>query len=113
MFKRLTGDYTVEFWMVMHRIFWRGRDLGDAMKAMGVSGLMGLSRKEEEEALKQADAIMKSYEPVYNSMTKEERRKIHSLNGKRRQRIARGAGLNYSDASLILDQFDNMRFLKF
>ncbi|MDR2075799.1 MAG: signal recognition particle protein [Desulfovibrio sp.] len=48
-------------------------------------------------------------EAVINSMTLEERRRPELINASRRQRIARGSGLQVADVNRLLRQFEDMR----
>ncbi|MCR5845254.1 MAG: signal recognition particle protein [bacterium] len=48
-------------------------------------------------------------EVIVNSMTKEERQKPSLLNGSRRARIARGAGVNVSDVNQAVARFNETR----
>lgn len=52
-------------------------------------------------------------EVIVNSMTKEERKKPGVLNGSRRQRIAKGAGVEVSDVNQLVSRFnDTKKILK-
>ena len=48
-------------------------------------------------------------EAITNSMTVEERRKQHIINGSRRKRIARGSGTSVEDVNRLLKQFVQMQ----
>lgn len=48
-------------------------------------------------------------EAIINSMTPEERRRPHIINGSRRRRIALGSGTRVQDVNQLLRQFDEMR----
>jgi len=48
-------------------------------------------------------------EAIINSMTPEERRKQHIINGSRRKRIARGSGTSVEDVNRLLKQFVQMQ----
>ncbi len=48
-------------------------------------------------------------EAIINSMTAEERRKQHIINGSRRKRIARGSGTSVEDVNRLLKQFVQMQ----
>jgi signal recognition particle subunit SRP54 len=52
---------------------------------------------------------MKITEAIIKSMTPQERRKPDLLNGSRRQRVARGAGVKIVDVNQILKQFQQMQ----
>lgn len=48
-------------------------------------------------------------EVIINSMTKEERQKPEVLNGSRRARIAKGAGVNVSDVNALIKKFNETK----
>lgn len=50
-----------------------------------------------------------SMEVIINSMTKEERAKPDILNGSRRARIARGAGVSVTDVNQLIKKFNEMK----
>lgn len=82
-----------------------------AMKKMGPLGgimkmLPGMNNMEigdkEEKKLKHSEALIQS-------MTPQERRNPNLLNGSRRSRIARGAGLPVKDLNALIKQFQQMK----
>ena len=48
-------------------------------------------------------------EAIISSMTPEERRKQHIINGSRRKRIARGSGTSVEEVNRLLKQFVQMQ----
>jgi len=56
-----------------------------------------------------AERQMVRTEAIIKSMTLQERRKPDLLNGSRRQRIARGAGVKLADVNQLLKQFQQMQ----
>src|ERR1035438_2488256 len=56
-----------------------------------------------------AELQMARTEAIIRSMTVQERRKPEVLNGSRRQRIARGAGVKISDVNQLVKQFQSLR----
>ena len=52
---------------------------------------------------------MARVEAIINSMTVEERRKQHIINGSRRKRIAKGSGTSVEEVNRLLKQFIEMR----
>ena len=54
------------------------------------------------------DSIMDRTEAIIMSMTKEERAKPRIINGSRRARIARGAGVEVYDVNTLIKQFEQM-----
>jgi signal recognition particle subunit SRP54 len=48
-------------------------------------------------------------ESIIKSMTPQERRKPDLLNGSRRQRIAKGAGVQISDVNQLMKQFQQIQ----
>ena len=55
------------------------------------------------------DSYISRIEAIINSMTVEERRKPHIINGSRRKRIARGSGSSVSEINKLLLQFSKTR----
>src|SRR5262249_1892256 len=49
------------------------------------------------------------FQAIIQSMTREERRDPHILNGSRRRRIARGSGTSVQEVNQLLKQFEQMR----
>lgn len=82
-----------------------------AMKKMGpLGGLLkmmpGMNNVEVGDA---EEKKMKRTEALILSMTPQERRNPNILNGSRRQRIARGAGLELRDLNALIKQFSQMK----
>jgi signal recognition particle subunit SRP54 len=69
----------------------------------GMGNLKALAENKPDE--KEVDRI----EAIINSMTAEERRKHHIINGSRRKRIARGSGTRVEDVNKLLKQFVQMQ----
>jgi signal recognition particle subunit SRP54 len=69
----------------------------------GMGSLKALAEnKPDEKQLSRVEAII-------GSMTPEERRKHHIINGSRRKRIARGSGTSVEDVNKLLKQFVQMQ----
>ncbi|HKJ89862.1 MAG TPA: signal recognition particle protein [Oceanipulchritudo sp.] len=75
--------------------------LGGLMKMM--PGLSGVEIGDKEEKK------MAHTEALIQSMTRQERRNPNILNGSRRARIARGAGLAVKDLNALIKQFQQMK----
>ena len=58
-----------------------------------------------------ADKQMKRTEAIIQSMTIQERRKPGLLNGNRRMRIAKGAGVQIIEVNRLIKQFEQMQKL--
>jgi signal recognition particle subunit SRP54 len=69
----------------------------------GMGNLKALAENKPDE--KQITRI----EAIINSMTPEERRKQHIINGSRRKRIAKGSGTSVEDVNRLLKQFVQMQ----
>jgi len=69
----------------------------------GMGNLKALTENKPDE--KQIARI----EAIINSMTPEERRKQHIINGSRRKRIAKGSGTSVEDVNRLLKQFVQMQ----
>src|SRR5947208_10453745 len=69
----------------------------------GMGNLKALAEnKPDEKQLSRVEAII-------NSMTPDERRKQHIINGSRRKRIAKGSGTSVEEVNRLLKQFVQMQ----
>jgi signal recognition particle subunit SRP54 len=83
------------------------RKMGPLEQIMGMLPGMGnikalAGNKPDEEQMSRVEAII-------NSMTPDERRKQHIINGSRRKRIARGSGTSVEEVNRLLKQFVQMQ----
>ena len=83
------------------------RKMGPLEQIMGMLPGMGnikalADQKPDEKQISRIEAII-------NSMTPEERRKQHIINGSRRKRIARGSGTSVEEVNRLLKQFVQMQ----
>jgi signal recognition particle subunit SRP54 len=69
----------------------------------GMGNIKALAENKPDE--KQVDRI----EAIINSMTPDERRKQHIINGSRRKRIAKGSGTSVEEVNRLLKQFVQMQ----
>ena len=69
----------------------------------GMGNLKALAENKPDE--KQMDRV----EAIINSMTPDERRRQHIINGSRRKRIAKGSGTSVEEVNLLLKQFVQMQ----
>ena len=69
----------------------------------GLGGMKGLAENKPDE--KQISRV----EAIISSMTGEERRKQHIINGSRRKRIAKGSGTSVEEVNRLLKQFVQMQ----
>jgi signal recognition particle subunit SRP54 len=60
-------------------------------------------------ANKPDDSQLSRIEAIISSMTPDERRKQHIINGSRRKRIARGSGTSVEEVNRLLKQFVQMQ----
>lgn len=70
----------------------------------GLSRFKGLGLTVDEKRLARMEAII-------NSMTVEERRKPHIINGSRRRKIARGSGTTVQEVNQLLKQYEMVKRL--
>jgi signal recognition particle subunit SRP54 len=69
----------------------------------GMSSVKGLAEQKPDE--KQISRV----EAIISSMTPDERRKQHIINGSRRKRIAKGSGTSVEEVNRLLKQFVQMQ----
>lgn len=86
--------------------------LGHIKKMGSLKDLLGMIPGVNSAALNQANIDDKSFariEAMITSMTKDERRFPHILNGARRVRIARGSGTSVQEVNRLVKQFTEMQ----
>jgi signal recognition particle subunit SRP54 len=83
------------------------KKMGPLEQIMGMLPGMGNLKALGEN--KPDDKQIARVEAIINSMTPEERRKQHIINGSRRKRIARGSGTSVEDVNRLLKQFVQMQ----
>jgi signal recognition particle subunit SRP54 len=95
------ADFNFEDFLSQMQAVRKMGSLGGLMKMMpGMSGVEVGDK--EEKKLKHTEALIQS-------MTVQERRNPNVLNGSRRARIARGAGLPVKDLNALIKQFQQMK----
>jgi len=100
------GNFTLEdFMSQMAQV----RKLGPMGKVMGmIPGMNELTRQiGQNEGL--VEQQMGRMQAIYNSMTRQERVKPELLDGTRRRRIARGAGVDVNEVGQFMKQFEMSR----
>jgi signal recognition particle subunit SRP54 len=90
------------------------RDQLKAIKKMGpleqiIGMLPGMGNLKQLAQNKPDDRQIGRVEAIISSMTPEERRSSHIINGSRRKRIARGSGTSVEEVNRLLKQFAQMR----
>ncbi len=83
------------------------RKMGPLESIMGMLPGMGNIKALAENAPDEKQ--MSHVEAIINSMTAEERRKQHIINGSRRKRIAKGSGTSVEEVNRLLKQFVQMQ----
>ena len=90
------------------------RDQLQSIKKMGpleqiIGMLPGMGNLKQLAQNKPDDRQIGRVEAIIGSMTPEERRSSHIINGSRRKRIARGSGTSVEEVNRLLKQFAQMR----
>jgi signal recognition particle subunit SRP54 len=85
----------------------RLRKMGPLEQILGM--LPGMGAIKEMQANKPDEKQLLRVEAIISSMTPDERRKQHILNGSRRKRIARGSGTSVEEVNRLLKQFVQMQ----
>lgn len=85
------------------------RKLGPIGKVMGM--IPGMSELSKQVNMGEGDVEkqMARMEAMYNSMTKQERKNTDLIDGSRRRRIARGAGVGVNEVGQFIKQFEMSR----
>ena len=76
------------------------------LPGMGLGGNMKNIQMQDED---EAEANLKRTEAIIHSMTAKERKNPDILNPSRKNRIARGAGVNISEVNRLVKQFEQMK----
>ena len=92
-------DFTLEDFMEQMQAV---KKMGSLGKLMGMLPGMGEARKQLDQL---DDREIDRVTAIISSMTPEERRNSAILNGSRRARVARGAGVHVSEVNGLLDRF--------
>jgi signal recognition particle subunit SRP54 len=99
-----SNDFTLEDFRDQLRTI---KKMGPLEQIIGM--LPGMGNIKELAENKPDEKQMARVEAIINSMTVEERRKQHIINGSRRKRIARGSGTSVEDVNRLLKQFVQMQ----
>src|SRR5881628_2906540 len=83
------------------------RKMGPLEQILGM--LPGMGNLKALAANKPDDKQITRIEAIINSMTPDERRKQHIINGSRRKRIAKGSGTSVEEVNRLLKQFVQMQ----
>lgn len=95
------GDFNFEDFLAQMQAVKKMGSLGGLMKMMPGMNNMQVGDKEEKK--------LKHTEALIQSMTIQERRNPNILNGSRRTRISRGAGLQVKELNALIKQFQQMK----
>jgi signal recognition particle subunit SRP54 len=85
------------------------KKMGPLGDILGMIPGMGGMAKDAQKAVEGGE--LSRVEAIIRSMTPDERRDPHLLNGSRRRRIARGSGTSLPDVNRVLKQFEEMQKL--
>ncbi|MCI5065897.1 signal recognition particle protein [bacterium] len=102
--KMAKNDFSFEDFLSQLKMMKR---MGSISSLMGMIPGMGKMMKKVDPEL--AEKELKRTEAIILSMTKQERQKPKIINGSRRKRIAKGAGVRVQDVNQLLKQFAQMR----
>jgi signal recognition particle subunit SRP54 len=102
--KILANEFTLEDFRDQLKTI---KKMGPLEQIMGMLPGMGNLKAMAEN--KPDEKQMARVEAIINSMTPEERRKQHIINGSRRKRIARGSGTSVEEVNRLLKQFVQMQ----
>ena len=104
--KMMKGELTLDdFMSQMEQI----KKLGSMNKVLGMIPGMSQLAKAGSMAGPEMENMMTRMRAMYDSMTKEERRRPATLDQQRRRRVAGGSGTTAPDVNQFMKQFDAMR----
>jgi signal recognition particle subunit SRP54 len=100
------GQFTLDDFMAQ---MGQVQKLGPMSKVMGM--IPGMADMTKQMNMKEGDVEgqMGRMKAIYNSMSKKERQKPDMLDGPRRRRIARGAGVELNEVGQFMKQFEMSR----
>ncbi len=106
--KMMKGELTLDdFMSQMHQI----KRLGPMSKVLGMIPGMGDLARAGSMAGPEMERMMTQMRAIYDSMSREERKKPELLDGARRRRVAGGSGTAPTDVGQFVKQFETMRGL--
>jgi signal recognition particle subunit SRP54 len=106
--KMMKGELTLDDFMAqMGQI----KRLGPMNKVLGMIPGMGDLARAGSMAGPEMENMMSQMRAIYDSMTKQERRKPEMLDGARRRRVAAGSGTSPAEIGQFVKQFETMRGL--
>ncbi|MBO5948705.1 signal recognition particle protein [bacterium] len=82
---------------------------GSFDQLLGMLPIPGLSGEQKQMIAHQGEGQMKKIEVFISSMTPEERSNPEILNASRKQRIAKGCGIDIAECNAFIRQFEQMR----
>ena len=102
--KMLSNEFTLEDFLSQMQQIKKMGGMGSILSMMPGMGsqLSGVDMDEGEKSMRRVESIILS-------MTKEERANPNLMNPSRKQRIARGAGVEISEVNRLVKQFDQMK----
>lgn len=101
-----TSDFTLDEFLAQLQQVKKMGGLGDILKMMPGAGQMKELKDAEID-----DKVLDRTEAIIRSMTTRERTKPSIINGSRRERIAKGSGVEVSDVNKLIKQFEQTRKL--
>jgi signal recognition particle subunit SRP54 len=102
-----TNEFTLEDFRDQLRTI---RKMGPIESIIGMlPGLGNIKTLADKQAPEDSAKQMSRVEAIIGSMTPDERRKQHIINGSRRKRIARGSGTSVEEVNRLLKQFVQMQ----
>ncbi len=104
--KMAKGQFTLDDFMAqMSQV----KKLGPMSKVMGMIPGMSEMAKQANMGDGAVEQQMATMHAIYNSMTRKERANTDLLDGSRRRRVARGAGVELNEVSQFIKQFEMSR----
>lgn len=101
----VSGKFTLEDFAKQMEMINNLGPITQVMKYM--PGMGGANIKSEE--LERGAQEMKRFRVILSSMTRKERLNPHILNGSRKARIAKGAGVEVSQVNILMQRFEQMQ----
>lgn len=83
--------------------------LGSFGGILGMLPIKGLKSEDKDKISSEGEKHLKKFEVMISSMTPKERLQPDLINGSRKARIAKGAGMDISEVNALINEFNQMR----
>ena len=83
--------------------------LGSFGGILSMLPIKGLKSDDKDKISREGEAHLKRFEVMISSMTPKERLTPDLINGSRKERIAKGSGMDIKEVNALINEFNQMR----